>query len=86
MLMCAGVSAVQLLHVHVTEQWEERLHVVKAVTGLRTPAHPAVKQRKMNLSDWVAQGHDHASTSAKWPTDEHLVGWAKAILGIEAAQ
>ena len=40
---------------------------------------------QMNLSDWVAQGHDHGSTSAKWPTDDHLVGWAKAILGIKAA-
>jgi len=34
------------------------------------------------LSQWVAGGHDHGTTIAKWPTDEILVQAGKQVLGI----
>jgi len=35
-----------------------------------------------DLADWQKAGNDPASTVAKWPADETIIGWAKAKLAL----
>jgi hypothetical protein len=37
---------------------------------------------KVALAEWVAQGHDKGSTTAKWPADDKLVQWSRELLGM----
>jgi len=37
-----------------------------------------------DLKDYVAEGHDHGSTVAKWPADAALVAMGKKVLGMSA--
>ena len=39
-----------------------------------------VTECKMDLSDWQKQGNDKGSTVAQIPSDDTIIGWAKAKL------
>jgi len=32
------------------------------------------------LKNWVSQGHDKGTTIGKWPSDDELIGWGRALL------
>ena len=40
-----------------------------------------ITECKMDLAAWQAKGNDKGSAVAKLPSDETIIGWAKALLG-----
>ena len=41
----------------------------------------SITECKMDLAAWQAKGNDKGSAVAKLPSDETIIGWAKALLG-----
>jgi len=61
----------------VSAGWEVHDNAVFSETGQCTVCGK-------DLKDYVAEGHDHGSTVAKWPADAALVAMGKKVLGMSA--